>query len=1070
MIDRRRKPLNRLLIVVFLCCANIASAASIFDLGERHFASIGDHKTINGGIVSALTQDSQGFIWVGGQQGAMRYDGYQFKLFKHDVDDPNSLAGNYIKTIWSAPDGKIWFGTFGDGISVFNPDVQQFDNFTLTKSDDDYSYNAIHAIVGETAQRFWVATNGGLSFVNPMTKQSTNIARINGCGAVYKEQGVRSLKLDGLGGLWIGTQNGLCRVNLPSQNHQKDALLGKSFPKLDGNGIHSLLFTSEQHLWLGTVQNGLAKFDIKNATIEWLDQEQNNLGDSWVVSIIRSSKTEVWVGTLDNGISVIDIDTFKVKQHIRHDKSLPGTINLNNIGALYRDKDGLIWVGTWGSGLNLFDPQLDSIRTIRHSHDKANTILPAKIRAITETDNNEIWLGYNQAGISRISLSDGKIETIEPNPDKPGALTSGDILSLQHTQNGEVWIGTRSAGLIRYDPKADKFISYEELVEEGLRTVTGFTIESQERMWIATSRGMWWADLTTKQVAPLSGYAHSERVAQKVVYSSAWQKPDSLWMGTNEGLFHLSTSSKIVSLFHPQKSNTINLSDNSINSLMADHNNILWVATESGLDKLSDWDGETAEFTSIHQMLDIENDYIANIQPDYKGRIWYHKGVFDIQQKRMDRLDDSDAWSIGTIWLGSSIKTKDDKILYGGTDGLLIIDPENYEKQETKAAVNVTRLQVDNQDKLLPDSEPLILTPENQSVVIEFSALEYSRSQTILYAWRLIGFDTDWINGDAANRRATYTNIPPGTYDFMVKHRSSNQDWSEDYRLQTIKILPAWYETSIAWLGFLFLLSGIIWSFFYARTHQLLQQKQNLDEQIQQKTKELSQANLDKDRIMSILAHDINNKVAISMGYLDLLKLSINTASPEELENYIEKAINSGKGCAELVSELRDFGKLSSESNQINLEYTNLIEITQNIIDLHQPVALKKNINLVYKQTSGRVFCGLHQNKFARILENLLSNAIKFSHQHDQIVISISTANNSAILTIEDKGIGIPQDIQNNLFTNFIQTGRAGTCNESSTGLGLYIVKKLVDQHKGKLWFTSQENKGTTFFVELPLV
>lgn len=1042
---------------------------SIFDLGERHFASIGDHKIIPGGIVSAISQDANGFVWIGTQQGALRYDGYQFKLYKHERSDANSLAGNYIRAIWAAPEGKVWFGTFGDGISVLEPTTGKFTRYILSENNEDFGRNAIRDVLGESLTRVWVANNGGLSFINPQSNQVVNVSKINGCSAVYDQQSVRSLRLDDFDGLWIGTQNGLCRINLPPPEHQKDVLIGKSYPEFDGFSIHNLLFAEEQVLWLGTVQNGIAKYDIQTQTTEWLTSSTDDLSNAWVVSMIKADDNDVWVGTLDGGISVVNIADFKVRQIIRHDKNLSGTINLNNIGALFKDKQDLIWVGTWGSGLNLFDPVQDNIRTIRHSHDKNNTIKPVRIRAIAETDAGDIWLGYNQAGISKVSLESRAITNIDAQPNSPGALQNGDILALKHTKDGEVWIGTRSRGLMRYDPITEQFISYEDYIPQGLRTIMGFTLENEQRLWIATSRGIWFADLASKEVSNTKDYEGAARLSQKVVYSIAWQKPDSLWIGTDEGLFHMSPESQTVQFLHPQQDNTINLSDNAINSLYVDHNNQLWVATESGLDKLNSWDGEVAEFTSLHRQLGLENEYTTNILSDYKGRIWYHKGVFDIKQNRRDILDENYAWSVGTIWLGSALKTQDDKILFGGTDGLLIIEPDSYERQARRSSLQLTQLQIDNQNRLVPADKNLTLSPDNQSLTMEFSALDFARSDTIQYAWCLKGFDAEWIIGENGERRANYTNLPPGEYEFTVRYRGHNQEWSVEKQLLSVTILPAWYETNIARGIFLLMLSGLIGSIFYARTRQLVRQKRHLDEQVQQKTKELSQANLDKDRIMSILAHDINNKMSISMGYLDLLKLSLGKASEGELDSYVEKAISNSKSCAELVAELRDFGKLSSESNEIALEYTDLIEASQNIIEFHQPSALKKNIQLVFEHDNKKTYCGLHKNKFTRILDNLLNNAIKYSHPGEMITVAVKSTGVCALLSVKDTGVGIPDDIQKHLFSDFIQSGRSGTSNETSSGLGLYIVKKLVDQHQGQLWFESRENRGTTFYVEFPL-
>ena len=1055
-------------IFLAVFCATSFARASIFDSGHLYFKSVTEQRDIPDGIVTAITQDHDGFVWLGSQQGAIRYDGYQFQLFKHDSKNTHSLAGNYIRTIWAGPENRIWFGTFSDGISVLDPKSQQFQHFDF--SDRDKSSNSIRAILGEDPQRVWVATNGGLSFINPYSHKVVHISRIKGCDDIYNGNGARSLVLEERKALWLGTQTGLCRINLPTLSYQKDVLVGQTIDALTGQNINSMLLHSSGDLWLGTLQSGAARFNIKKQTLHWIEPGVNGLGHPWVVQIVADAHNHIWIGTLDGGISVFEPQSMKVLKQIRHDPSIPSSINQNNIGALFRDKANLMWIGTWGAGLNLFNPESDSIRSLRHSPYNDNSLQNARIRAIAETHQNEVWVGYSQVGVTIINSDDGQMRHIEPEPEKVGGLISGDILALHHSQDGEVWLGTRREGVLRYDPHTQQFVHYEQDANRGLKTVTSFALQEQQRLWIGSTRGVWYANLTEKQLHNVESYQGYDQIKDKIIYSIAWQAPDSLWVGTDDGLFHLSAQNQLIQEISERKGTANRLADNAINTLFVDTQNQLWVATENGLDQLQSWDGSHAYFLSVDEELNIEPAYTANIRPDDHGRIWHYKGLYDLPNKSSLSLNDNHGWDIGTIWLGAVEQTQDNTIIFGGNEGLLLVQANRFQSWQYQPPLAITHISVDNQTSWFDNQQTIALTAANRSFSVEFSSLDYTAPAQVKYAWRLHGFDDDWIYGDANNRRATYTNLPPGNYNLEIKGSNRSGVWTDNVINLKISQAPKWYEN--AWFLALMLLSAaaVIWWLLARRTSHLIRQKEKLDVLVQAQTEQLQEANIEKDRIMSIVAHDINNKISIGLGYLDLLKIETRSAEHKNLKDFVEQAIRAGQDCAELVKELRDYGQLSNESDQIQLKTANLNDTVKDIVKSHIPAAVAKNIHLRFHNTATTAWCQIHKVKFSRIMENLISNAIKFSHEGDHIDISLRIEGDQVVISVKDHGIGIPEQLKEQLFIAWSQVGRPGTKNEKSTGLGLYIVRKLVTQHQGTVWFESQEHKGAEFLVKLPLI
>lgn len=1051
--------------LLFLSISHVAFA-SIFDMGDLYFKSVADQGNIPDGIITSIAQDQDGFIWLGTQQGAIRYDGYQFRLFKHQANNQHSLAGNYIRSIWVGPENRIWFGTFSDGISVLDPRTNEYQHFDFGQQDK--SGNSIRFILGEDPQRVWVATNHGLSFINPYSGKVTHIKRIKGCDDIYAGNGAKSLLLDDKKTLWVGTQSGLCRVNLPTLSYQKDVLVGHAVAPLVGQNINTMVATPSGNIWVGTLQNGAARLDVSTSKLDWIHASPEGLGHPWVVQMALDRQQHLWIGTLDGGISVVNSDNMTITNQIRHDASIDSSINQNNIGAILRDRTGLMWVGTWGAGLNVFNPESHSIRTLRHSPYQKNSLQTARIRAITETDKQQVWVGYSQMGVTIIDTNTAQLRHIKPQPEVPGALQSGDILSLQHTKHGEVWIGTRRDGVQRYDPISNTFFTYPEATEAGLKTVTAFASDDHDRLWIGSTEGVWFVDLADKSLHNTQTYEGYDAIKNKIIYTVAWQAPDALWVGTDDGLFRVATAAAQI-LEVSETAGTANaLSDNAINTLLVDAQNQLWVATENGLDKLLSWNGVEAQFLSIDESLEQPPIYTANIRADTQGRIWHYKGVYDLPNNKPVRLDDNHGWDIGTIWLGAVEQTQDGTILFGGNEGLLLVNPDGFNIWHHKPQLAITQINVDNRASWFDNQHTIALSADNRSFSVEFSSLDFTAPQQAKYAWRLVGFDEDWIHGDANNRRATYTNLPAGNYILEIKGSNRDGGWGDEVTQIKVVQAPQWFA---AWwfliLG-LITLASVMWWLFILRTAHLVRQKQKLDALVSAQTAQLAEANIDKDRIMSVIAHDINNKISIGLGYLDLLKMETQKHHKTPLSSFVEQAIKAGQDCADLVNELRDYGKLSNESDNIELKTSNLNNAIREAVRSQIPAAAAKNIHLQLKNSSPAAYCLLHKVKFSRIMENLINNAIKFSHEGQPIEVAISLEQQHAVLSVKDVGIGIPEKIRTQLFYAYTRVGRPGTKNEKSTGLGLYIVKKLVAQHKGSVWFESEEDKGTTFFVRLP--
>ncbi len=254
-----------------------------------------------------------------------------------------------------------------------------------------------------------------------------------------------------------------------------------------------------------------------------------------------------------------------------------------------------------------------------------------------------------------------------------------------------------------------------------------------------------------------------------------------------------------------------------------------------------------------------------------------------------------------------------------------------------------------------------------------------------------------------------------------------------------------------------------------SRMNDIEQLNETLEDKVRKRTEELTLLNNDKDRILGIVAHDINNKLGGIIGYLEMLKENAKKISEPEFKQYTERALEASILASAIVSDLTEFSKQKSDSQILPTETVDIISFIQSTIDCHTPKALEKTIEIKITASDERIYCNINRAKFSRVLDNLISNAIKFTHNEGSINIGITkTGNGRILISIADSGIGIPSSIRDNIYKPFSLSGRPGTANEKSTGLGLSITKEIVESHSGKIWFESKEDKGTTFFILLP--
>ncbi|TMP34772.1 two-component regulator propeller domain-containing protein [Pseudoalteromonas rubra] len=845
--------LTLICLLLYLCPISARPATSapqtnpaFFELGELIFQTIGDNEQIPKGVVTALAQDPQGFIWIGTQFGLIRHDGYRFMPFQHAPNDITTLSGNFVRSLWAARDGKVWVGTFSDGVSVYDPQHNSFKRFEHNRTDSaSLSHNTVRSLTGDNRGNVYVATDNGLNHIDTRTSDVTRLT-IQGCDTVLKVPRLRSVLLTGKGTLWLGSKTGLCRITLPAvkipeQANWHQPLKGETQAAFNGQNVFRLFQGANQSIWVGTTDHGAAFFSpdsLEVTRITHRPNDPNSLSHHWVNGIVQPSDKEIWLSTSGGGITVVNAHNGTVIRHIRHDPLNPYSINLDSMGAMLVDASGLIWAGTWGNGLNRHNPHNSAFRTFVRRLSYPHSLSHVDVRSFAELNNGEIWVGNAQTGIDVIDPEVGVITSHHPDPTNPSKLAEGYARVIRQTYDGSIWVGTANKGLHHFSQKTQRFTRYTRA--DGLPGYQVVTLQETPtgQLWVGTGEGLALMDISTRQLQPLTPFNNHEILQGKSVLTMAYVAPQQLWIGTRNGLFTLDLKEKTITEISAQNGTTDTLSDNYISSLLVDSQARLLVATPHGLDRLVRYDQGLAEFESLDQLVDRPTGTAGNLLEDAQGRIWNGYGWLDPDNRRFEDLGVADDWDTGTMWTGSYAKLRDGTLLFGGTKGILLLRPERWVPWTYQPPLVMSELAINNQPVTVTDK--LILPPDARSFSVEFAALDYTAPQSNRYAYQLTGYDENWIQADASKRHITYTRLPPGQYQLRIKGTNRKGQWSEHQINLSVTQLPAWYETLWFRIAGILLLAVLLYLAYLWRIRDLTQQQIALDELVHSRTENIS--------------------------------------------------------------------------------------------------------------------------------------------------------------------------------------------------------------------------------------
>jgi diguanylate cyclase (GGDEF)-like protein len=739
-------------------------------------------------LCSAIAQDARGFLWFGTQGGLVRYDGYEWRVFRSNAADPSTLGGNYVRALLPSRNGALWVGTFSGGLSRFDPKTETFTRYPV-------GYGRVEGLAEDARGRVWIATSAGLERLDPKTRRIEHFR--------LTDDRARGLLVDRGGTLWVGTRDGLHRWLGEGRGFVRVA------PELKGQYVIRLYQDRRGNLWIGTEEHGAAVLR-PDGTLRRIAPGAGGLSHYWVYGFAEGVGNEIWVATFGGGVDVVDATTLAVIDRLRHDPTLADTIGADRVGALFRDRTGLLWVGTWGEGIARHDPRARAFRSLRFSPNRPEGLTHAAAVRAMEMSDGRIWVGTNGNGID---ILDGELRRVGGH--RAEALTDGAVTCLAQGGDGTIWVATLNSMLHRLRPGATQFdhLPAARLPGGPIRTMA---FDGEGMLWAGAAEGMARVDprtLETRVWKRWPGAAQSSPAIEAIAVA----RDGTLWVGSDNGLYSFDPRTEAMRRIAKPV-----LPENWVPDLLLARDGTLWVGTSGGAVVLAGTRFERRTTAAAEALIE-----------DGEGQVWIGPRLrIDPRTGKTRELGPADGVAFRNFFIASRARTRDGRLLFGSPEGLLVVEPRALPPARGDAPIVAAALQVGGKARPVPES--LTLSPSERSFALDVAALDFAASQRVAYRHRLEGLDSGWLE---SRRTIQYSRLPPGKYVLRV----GAEGGSRELRLPVV-VQPALVQT----VGFRALLAlaalALLYGAYRLRVRQLRARERRLEKLVAARTRQLEDA------------------------------------------------------------------------------------------------------------------------------------------------------------------------------------------------------------------------------------
>ena len=1042
------------------------------------------HITIDEGLsqsaVYALLQDREGFIWVGTKDGLNRYDGINFKIFRHNPLDSSSLSNNYITELYQDRDGYIWVGTAG-GLDRLDPVSGLFKHYEASETNSTPGNIRISAIGEDRFGHIWVGTKTGLYLLTDKNRPRFTVFHANvGDTLSISHNTIRKIMTDRNGQTWFATFGGISRLLTDSVGSVRGFRNYYPHLPLSGNPtdyeVVSMFEDDRGLFWLGNIR-GLTRFNPHNGRFRIFTHGYSQDRDGWgsVYGLIQGPGAAIWSVT---SIGLMLFDTTKqTYRKLTHLPNVPFSLNNSQLTRIMRDRSGVIWIGTNGYGLNVFNPRNERFKLYRRPADFKSYIDRFSVSALLKSRDGQLWISADVLYV--LDMKSGRLHSFETDPKHPVDFGNAGASSLMEDDRGNIWLAGYE-GVYRYTISTQQTRHFSRA--SGLKEKVAYKLlQSRDKfIWIVT------ASWLTRYNPRRGTFRHYPFKTPKVrnftpITAIVEDRASNLWLATDNGLIRFDPKTEVFTYYRHKENFRTGLGANMILSLTVDpvRPGRLWLGT-SGLG-LARFDADSDSLILFNESDGLPNNVVYAALPDREGNFWLstNRGLcrFNPATLETENFDVNDGLQSNEFNTGAYFVAKDGEMFFGGIKGLNYFYPRDIHKNPYKPPTIITGLRIFNNpvsnknnplilDSLITVKRHLHLTYRENIFSLEFSALDYSAPQRNRYAYRMLGFNNNWIQ--AGNQRfATFTNLPAGRYTFQVRGANSDGLWNEHPRSLIISVRPPIYKTWWAYSLYVLIFGLFLWGVRqYEMKRIVLKNRLNMKEIEGEKLRELSVL---KSRFFANISHEFRTPLTLILGPIETLKQKIHGKTSLNLLDIMQR---NADRLLQLINQLLDLAKLDSGKMEIHLRQGDIVAFLRGIISSYDTLAQNKNIRFTFSSESPGHLVLFDHEKVENIFHNLISNALKFTPGNGWVSVVVrfieeSNKQRHIQVVVSDSGPGIPVEKSAFIFDRFYQADDSDR-GKGGSGIGLALVKEMVELQNGHLVYNPGKQGGAVFTVTLP--
>ncbi|MDR1763937.1 MAG: response regulator [Dysgonamonadaceae bacterium] len=1032
---------------------------------------------LSNSLINRVYQDRKGFLWIATESGLNRFDGNKFFVYRRDANNPNSLKNNYVRTIYESaggefligcidgllrydrntgefreieiydgfnrplhphitsimerPDGEIWLTTSGSGLFSMKKGekICRFDRTLNEKLCSRF----LTTIFEDSSGRLWIGSeNSGLNILTPSTGEVLTYSETAPEGRRIAGNAVSAICERERGEIFVGMLNGgLCRFDSESRRFT-------SIPDYNGSlalPVKSLLVDRRRQLFVGSDGSGMRKYNPERRIMEAYEpfSVSFNFSKAKIHSLLEDSNGNIWAGIFQRGALFIPENPNRFKYY-GYKSFRENSIGSNCVMAIYRDSEGLVWIGTDNDGLYSINEKTGQVR---HFDNSSDPLVPATITCLYEDASGQLWLGSYLNGIGLFDRRSGRSTAIPENLRK--IFSDSKVYCMTGDGRGSLWIGTYGAGLYRLDLKTMKIAAHyyqNREGDEGLSNnwINAMQTDGEGMLWIATYNGLCCLNPATESFKTWN--QSNSDIPSNIVSSLKCDRLGNIWFGTDEGLLHLDPKSGKIQVF----TTADGLPSNSICSIETDRDNNVWVSTLTCLSKYSPTNNQFVNF------------YTSD----------------GLQENEFSR--------------SAHFVSRDGELFFGGINGVTSFFPENIHSGRKQVNVFLTGFYLSGKpvvsgmksggreilDRFIMDAERINLAANDNVFSFEFSTMDYGNTDEISYRYMLEGFNSDWVTTEPGNYQISFTNISHGKYRLL--YQAEYKDNKSEIKSIEIVIRPPWYLSVPAKIAYFLLFLAAIFLVYRVISFRIKQRNEML------RLEHADQINEAKLQFFINISHEIRTPMTLIMGPLE--KLLMDNRYPELRDSYLLIYRNAQR-ILRLINQLMDIRKIDRGLMRLKLRETDIVGFIRDIMKAFDYMAQKKNISFEFFPETESLKVWIDLNNFDKVLFNVFSNAFKFTPEGGKISVELSTGEDpkaeSALrkffqIRVIDTGIGIEKDKIDRIFERFYQIDNEISNSNFGAGVGLHLSRSLIELQHGIIFAENRGDiQGSCFTIRMPL-